>query len=308
MPVPYCHVVDVVRKFDPTLTESEIDGDSYIGNEDREQIRARIDAVSDEWDRSTGTPMRLVRVGSSGNPRTYERHDAVRQSGYSPLTVSLDNGDIVPLDSNSGDKLEVRTGRDSWEDVTDQEGDEWVLDHDTGQLKLFRLLVNRVYFEAPDERYARLTYRYGALGGARDRGGETTLDRSLAGSDSDTSISVTSAARLPADGGVMLLSSESEEEYVRVTDVDTSNDMLTVVRGIRATTVTSHAAETAVHFCPLSVRDAVAAKTARELLRYEDWVDQLVETGDGPGAADKMASWQDAWKDALSKHSSVRRL
>lgn len=306
MPTPYCHVVDPLRKFNPQLTEGTLDNEDYIQNADREQVRARIDAVSDEWDQTTGTPMREVRVGSAGDPRTYERHDADRNQGYSPLTVSLNNGDIVPLDSTSGDALEIRTGRDTWEDVTDDEGDSWVLDHDRGELKLYRLLANRVYFEAPDERYVRLTYRYGALGGGRNRGGETTLDSKV--TDSETSLSVADAARLPADGGVMLIASDTVDEYVRVTDVNTSTDTLTVTRGTRATTAKPHSAGATVHYCPPAVRDAVAAKVARELLMYDDWVDDLANAGDGLSDSDKLDTWQRAWDQAASKHSAVRTL
>jgi len=305
MPVPYCHLVDVLRKFNPQLSESAIDLDDYIGYEDRAQIRARIDAVSDEFDQQTGTPMRLVRRGSPGDPRTYEYHDADRPDRRTfPLRVDLDGRDIVPLDPDAGDTLEVRQGRDDWDDITDGEGDEWWLDHETGDLKLFQLLVSRVYWEAPDERYLRATYRHGALGGGRDRGGQTTLDSQA--DDTATNLSVADAARLPNGGGVMLLGAGDDAEYVRVTDVDASTDTLTVSRGERATTATTHESGTPVHYCPLSVRDAVAAKAARELLRYEDWVDDLVEAGDGLGASDKMDAWQQAWQDALAKHSAVR--
>lgn len=306
MPVPYCTDIDVVRKFNPQLGEAALDANDYIGNEDREQIRARIDAVSDEFDESTGRAMREVRVGSPGAPRTYEYYDAQRQRHRFPLLVDLDHQDIVPIDPDAGDTLEVRDGRDSWDDITSEEGDEWFLNYEDGELKIFELLVNRIYFEAQDERYLRATYRHGALGGGRRRGGQTALDGQV--DDSGTSLTVTDSARLPADGGVMLVGTGAGAEYVRVTDVDTSMDTLTVTRGIRATSKTSHASGTPVHYCPLEVRDAVAAKTARELLRYDDWVDELVEAGSGLGASDKMDAWEQAWTDACAKHSVVHRM
>jgi len=306
MPVPYCTDIDVVRKFNPQLGETALEQNDYIGNEDREQIRARIDAVSDEFDENTGVAMREVRIGSPGAPRTYEYYDAKRQRNRYPLEIDLDHEDIVPIDPNAGDTLEVRKGRDSWDDITAEEGDEWFLNYDDGELKIFDILVDRIYFEAPDERYLRATYRHGALGGDRRRGGETTLDGQI--TDSTTSLSVTDSARLPADGGVMLVGTGPDAEYVRVSDVDTSTDTLTVTRGIRATSEKSHDDGAPVHYCPLEVRDAVAAKTARELLRYDDWVDELVEAGQGLGASDKMDAWEQAWTDACANHSTVRRM
>jgi hypothetical protein len=306
MPVPYCTDIDVVRKFNPQLGEAALNQNDYIQNNDREQIRARIDAVSDEFDENTGRAMREVRVGSPNSPRTYEYYDAQRQPHRFPLRVDLDHEDIVPIDPNAGDTLEVRDGRDSWDDITDAEGDEWFLDYDDGELKIFELLVNRIYFEARDERYLRATYRHGALGGGRRRGGQTALDGQI--SDSATSLSVTDSARLPADGGVMLVGTGTDAEYVRVTDVNTSTDALTVSRGIRATSSSSHPDQAPVHYCPLEVRDAVAAKTARELLRYDDWVDELVEAGQGLGASDKMDAWEQTWTDVCANHSVVHRM
>ncbi|MBX0325806.1 hypothetical protein EGH21_22570 [Halomicroarcula sp. F13] len=306
MPVPYCTDIDVVRKFNPQLGEAALEANDYIGNEDREQIRARIDAVSDQFDESTGRAMREVRVGSPGSPRTYEYYDAQRQRHRYPLEIDLDHEDIVPIDPGAGDTLEVRDGRDSWDDITAGEGDDWFLDYDDGELKIFELLVNRIYFEARNERYLRATYRHGALGGGRRRGGQTTLASQI--DDSATSLSVADSARLPADGGVMLVGTGTDAEYVRVTDVDTSTDTLTVARGIRATSAASHASGDTVHYCPLEVRDAVAAKTARELLRYEDWVDELIEAGNGLGASDKMDAWEQSWTDACANHSAVHRM
>jgi len=308
MPVPYCTDIDVVRKFNPQLGEAALEANDYIQNNDREQIRARIDAVSDKFDENTGRAMREVRVGSPGAPRTYEYYDAQRQRHRYPLEVDLDHQDIVPIDANAGDTLEVRDGRDSWDAITSDEGDEWWLDYEDGELKIFELLVNRIYFEARDERYLRITYRHGALGGGRRRGGQTTLDSQVDDSTSTTTLSVADSARLPADGGVMLVGTGTDAEYVRVSDVDTSTDTLTVTRGIRATSATSHASGAPVHYCPLEVRDAVAAKTARELLRYDDWVDELVEAGQGLGASDKMDAWEQAWTDACANHTMVHRM
>lgn len=299
----YCHVVDVVRKFDPTVTESDIDSNDFLTNQDREQIRARIDAVGSELEQSTGQAWRLTRVGAKGAPETYEYQEASSgQHPREPMRVSLDHRQVLPIDSAEDDVIEIRDGKDSWEDVTSQSGDEFVLDHRTGTLKLYRRLLGWIYWDAPDDRYLRASYRHGALGGDQSLGGQTTLDGSL--SSSATSVDVTNAKRLPARGIVLL----GNDEYVRVTDVDRSNDTLTVSRGEQATSESSHDDGDTVHYCPEYIRDGVAAKTARELQIYDDYVDQLTQTGDGLAATAKLEAWQQAWKRILEQESDVRKL
>lgn len=299
----YAHPVDVLRKFNPQLTQNSLDQNDYIGNNDEQQIRARIDSVSNQLEAETGVAFRLQRTGSPGAPETYE-HQEVDGEPAPPMRVTLDHRNVLPIDSNQDDTIEVRTGKNDWKDITDQADDEFVLKHHEGVLEVYRFLIQRIYWDAADNRYLRATYRYGALGGSQDIGGQTTLDGSLGGSDSDTSVSVTNAARLP-NRGVLLL---GNDEYVRLTDVNYDTNTLTVERGVRATSAASHEDGDLVYYCPEYVRDAVAAKTARELLRYDDWVDELVEAGQGLGASDKMDAWQDSWERALRNESTVRRL
>ncbi|MEE6210851.1 hypothetical protein U3A55_11900 [Salarchaeum sp. III] len=310
MPVPYAHPVDVLRRFDGNLSLDEVTSDNPFGAPDVETIWARIRAVSQDWDSKTGTPLREVRSGSPGAPRTYEHHDADRTDGF-PLRVELDGDDIVPLDPEEGDVLEIRTGRDTWENITDQEGDDWVLLHESGDLKLFQLLVHRVWWEAPDERYLRACYRYGALGGDRERGGQTTLS-SNATTDAST-LSVTDASRLPADGGVVYVvdpaaTDATAGEYVRVTDVDVEADELTVVRGQERTDAASHDQGAFVHYCPKDVRDAVAAKTAEQLVEYDTSLEQVDGENASVTAQSKVDSWSEEYQNKLAEYSSVRRM
>ncbi|MEF8825436.1 MAG: hypothetical protein V5A34_05605 [Halapricum sp.] len=306
MPAPYCTVTDVLRRFDPGLSVADL-GSAVFGIDSAEDVRARIRAVSQDWDRDTGTALRHLRAGSPGAPRTYEYQNARRQRTRYPLRVELDHDDIVPFNAVAGDVLEIRTGRDNWDDVTDAEGDEWVLLHDSGELKVFEFLVDRIFFEAPDERYLRATYRYGALGGARGRGGETTLTSDV--DATSTSLSVTNAARLPASGVMLLPNPETDSsEYVRVTDVDTDTDTLTVQRGVNGTVVAGHDEGTAVHYCPQDVRDAVAGEAAAELIRY----DLSTQRQDSDDAAipprDKLEDWRQEYRRTKAKYSAVRRM
>lgn len=298
----YCHIVDVVRKFDPTITETEVDINDFITNEDRAQLRARIDAVCADFEDETGMAMRRGRFGAPNAPETYEHQDVANRRPSKPLWATLTYRPVLPFDSAENDTLEIRTGKDSWEDVTDSAGDEFVLDNRTGRLKLYRTLLNRIHWDAPDDRFLRATYRYGALGGSQYAGGQTTLDGDIA--DSDTSISVANAARLP-DRGVVLI---ANDEYARITSVDHSTNTLTVTRGLRATSAAAQSDGDAVHFCPENVRDAIAGQAARELVLYDDWVNRIVETEEGLQPSDKLDAWEDAYESLLSKHSEVRRL
>jgi len=128
MPLPYCTAEDIARKIDQPPDR--------LNSDERVRFETRARAASQRWDRETGSPARQVRVGAPGRKATWETHDAPRRSGF-PLVISLNNGDIQPLDASVGDAIEIRTGRDSYEDITDEEGDEWVIDNRRGQLKLF---------------------------------------------------------------------------------------------------------------------------------------------------------------------------
>ncbi|MBN1963470.1 MAG: hypothetical protein JW910_02415 [Anaerolineae bacterium] len=68
------------------------------------------------------------------------------------------------------------------------------------------------------------------------------------------------------------------EEYLHVTGVDTSADTITVVRGVRGTTATSHAQDTpiAVYVPPCDVQALC--------LRWATWLYQQVNAGIGGGA------------------------
>lgn len=298
----YCHVVDVLRKFNPTITETNIDNDSIVGNEDRAQIRARIDGVGSDLERKTGVAWRRNRKGSPGTPSTYEYQDVDGRRNTTPLRTSLDHRPVLPFDSAEGDTLEIRTGRDSWTDVTDEAGDEFILDYADGTLKLYRILIDRIRWDVPDDRYLRATYRYGVLGGDQQQGGQTTLDGSV--SPGDTTISVSDAARLPSRGILLI----NNSEYVRLTDVDHSADSLTVTRGERATSDESHSDGDVVHYAPEDIREAVAGRVAAELVRNDDVVDALPTPDDNVSYSDKTDALESEWQETLGQYADVKLL
>jgi hypothetical protein len=60
-----------------------------------------------------------------------------------------------------------------------------------------------------------------------------------------------------------------------------------------------------VHYCPVDVREAVAAKAAIELQSYADWLNELVD-GDGMRIKDKLEEWNKDWDKVLQQYAEVR--
>lgn len=296
--LPYCAPTDIRRKLD--LTAVQIDAD------ERDRYATRAAAASQEWDTTTGSPMRTVRVGASGAPETYEHHDATGLSRHPPVRVSLEHGSIVPIDSAQGDVIEVRTGRDSWDDVTAEQGDTWTLDNRRGQLKLYRILINRVRFEPTHERFVRLSYRHGGLGGDRESGATASLASDV--SDSATTLPVDEAARFVEPPFLAALGDTPSFEYVRVTDVDRDADELTVTRGERATTPSSHDAGATVQYTPPDVREAVAARAAELLTLDDDARTSVPDDGQLTSRSQRADRFREEWESACAQYASVMTL
>jgi len=300
----YCTPIDVFRHFNPQLNDNSLSSNAVIGSgDDRELIMGAIEDASGEFDDLTRRAHRTTRVGSPGAPPTYEYQGAdVYRANRWPVEVELDHDHILPFDSTEGDSLEIRTGKDTWQDITGEAGNQFVVDHRRGCITLYRRLRRMFWFDAPDRRYIRASYRYGGLGGSRNQGGQTSLTSDI--TDTDTTLDVEDASRLQSSGVIAL----GNREYVRVSSVDYDADTLTVSRGVRGTAAVAHTSGDVVHYCPLSVRNGVAARAAQEMVRYDDWVDQLVENGQGLDPQSKIDDWQSTWEQTLSKHSGVRRL
>jgi len=297
MPLPYCTPEDIARKIDQP--PGRIDAD------ERTRFGTRARAASQRWDRETGSPSRQIRVGAADRKATWETHDSPSRSGF-PLVISLNNGDIQPLDSSAGDAIEVRTGRDSFEDITDEEGDEWVLDNRRGQLKLYRFLVRRLQFEGPDERLVRLTYRHGALGGSRDEGAATTLSSSV--TSGDTTLSTNDPAAFPATPFVAGLGTSAGFEHVRVEEIDGGAGTVTVARGVQQTGADSHPEGTILQYVPPSVREAVAARAAVPIVLDDDARTAVPDDGQLTSRTDRAEELREQYRDAARSNSDVLTL
>jgi len=300
MPRPtYVTPLDVYRRFDPQVTQSQLDSNDQIGSpDDEERILAAIEEFSAEFERRA-RPFCEVRTGAGGN----YVYKSAKGKGF-PIHVYLDQMDIVPFDASAGDRIERRTGRDSWTDITNEEGSSWVADYRKGKLTLFEipgrghLPVLRRF----RDRFIRLSYRHGAPGGSARKGGQTTLGEALSADATPSDLSVADASRLPPSGGTMLIDGT---EYVRIDSVGADADTVSVdARGLRGTEgSTERASGQTVHYCPMDVRQAIAARTARELVLYDDWTAQLIDTANGPQPAPKLDEWQQTFDRTVARYS-----
>jgi len=296
----YCTHLDVLRKFDPKLEQSDLNNNDYIEHDDEEVITSRVEAVESDFETDTGHALRLQRVGSVGSPPTFESHTN-KYWKYTPSQVYLEHRRVLPIDPSAGDKIELRTSKDTWKDITADEGSRWTADYRKGVLRIFsRLHPSRSLRNIRDERFVRLTYRYGALGGDQNEGGQTALTNTLAKSATGT-VKVDDASRLPANASILFIDGS---EYVRVSDVDPSNDEITIdTRGLRLTQDAERTSGSAVHYCPMGVREAIAAKAARELVLYDDYVDQQRATDiEGTG---KIENWQNEYDRVVARYRSM---
>lgn len=307
--------VDVVRQFDHTVTQTQLQNNTFQGTpDDRDMLASHLEDAEDEFRATADMDVRLAREGSPGNRETFEQvthkvkgHQAFKRAfsrvgrDYAVREVrrSLEHDRVMPFDTDEGDEAHVyrgtrRTGSDTWEDISGDAGDTWdIIDHRGGILvfhpaKLMRATVTgghglSVGGTRLDELRVAISYRHGALGGGRGLAGETALGETLDDSETPDAVDLTDAARLPGRGDVTLLVGD---EYLRA-DVDVPAGTMDVLeRGVRGTDATAHDGGARVRYTPGSVRKAVAARAAMTLIqagRYSAWLpdaDDEVDKGD----------------------------
>ncbi|ELZ96053.1 hypothetical protein C440_05667 [Haloferax mucosum ATCC BAA-1512] len=147
---------------DAVLTAASDTDPSTAPQWERDRAKRRAVAVTKTWVTETGKAFHPVRVGDPSEPRTWPVFDVQDAVSWSPATVLLDEQPL-PIDPAEGDALEVRDGRNSWDDVTSEEGDTWTLDYRRKRLRIYRRRFVRKPWDNPNTRFCRLTYRYGPL-------------------------------------------------------------------------------------------------------------------------------------------------
>lgn len=312
---------DAALAFDPTMLGGEIGNDSFFGtSDDADAVDSLIQNAESEFWQRVDSAFRQDEV------RRYEVHEIPR-SGHrayrlnfsavgtrytqGPEEVRLNHGRVFPFDSTtSPDAVEVRTGQNDWQDITANDSDDWDLVDPSNGIVLIE--VDNVFRThglefrtSMDKVWVRFKYRYGSRGGNIRVGGQTTLTDSITTNNTpDFTVGVTDASRLPPAPAIMLLIDESDptgtSEYVRVTNVDTTNDEITIGgRNQRLTTDTAFSSGDVVHYAPLFVRNAVAKKTAIELTQADDYSEWLPDTDIPLPAPRKIDEWRNDWQDAI---------
>jgi len=293
--------IDVLRKFDPQVTEDTLrnppDGKgAFLGRDDDwEPIVARIEGVESRVERETGQPHRKRTKGVPGNDESWvvpNRTDLQQTSPYPRIYVNLPDKHIRAVT-----EVQVRARFQFDSGPTVVEPDNYDLNHTDGTLNIRRSWIPSGFWDHIEHAgyNVRLKYEYGALGGATDRAGQTETTEtteSIAEGDSSPTVDVDSGGRLPPSGTMLL-----GEEYVRAT-VDGETDTVTLEdRGLRGTTIKSHDSGTGLHYCPIHVREAVAALAAIELVAFVDKIDEAV--GDQFDPSQKRDTWQHEWDSLI---------
>lgn len=265
-----------------------LDSNAILGTEDdRGYLTTELDRAESRWDREA-TPMKPVPVGSESVPKY---HSAKGKPW--PVRLYLDHDNIHPFDPNMGDFIELRTGRDQYHPVTNQEGTAWTADYDQGIITVHRAPGRGQLpaFYRIRDKFAKLSYHISA-GGDLFSAGQTTLGEDLAVDDTGT-IDVADAERLPESGETVLLGGT---EYAYVSSADHDADTIELEeRGVDFTAATGHSTGDEIHFCPSEVRDAVALMAAVRLGRGEDFTE---------GAFDGELDWEtkiEAWNDEITR-------
>lgn len=298
----YAHITDVVRKYNPQLTEQNIRDGELLRNQDEDQLWAAIEDAEARFESRTGNPQREVRVGEPSRPRTWETHSADLRRHQAGIKFWLDNKRVRPLDPDKGDSIQIRRGRHDWQDIT-ANTERYNFDHTKGWVRVFtRFAGGRYLRKAAQDKALRITYRHGAPGGTRRVPGQTELTAKAA--SGDTTLSVEDPTMMPRGNAIAFLGGT---EYVSVTGRNPDAGTVDVARGVRATDSKSHSAGSTLHYCPLSVREGIAARAAKELLTHEGWVTELA-SGEGLDTKSKMQEWQEMFDETVGEFAEVRAL
>jgi hypothetical protein len=328
-----CLPIDVSKLFDSTVTQTQLDNDTFVGStDDKDTLASYIEDAAGEFRQQTDVTMQLSRVGVPGNRETFEQtthkisgHKLTKitfsgvWSDYLPTEkeMVLDNTRLLPFDSSTGDAVYLYKGLDesgnAWEDVTADQGDIWdILDHVGGRFVFSPARIAEEYIDTVSTargtvpsflkriRFA-ISYRHGAQGGSRQRATSTDLDEDITDTQTGT-VSVTDGSGFPTDGGASIIVL-IDREYVRVVPDPSNNQMEIVERGVRGTDGASHNSGERVQYTPPAVRKAIASRAAMSVIDSGRYQSFLPGEEDSISKGDMMDDFQSTWQttvDALS--------
>jgi len=331
--ISLCLPVDVSRAFDATVSQAQIDADTFMSTgDDPDLLISYIEDAEDEFRQRTDEDMRVSRVGVAGKRETFEEqtyslngHKQYRARyseftfdyDYDEKTLRLDNERILPFDSAEGDAVYAYRGLTGdgsmWEEITDEEGSSWAIVNYVGGVmnvhpsEVYEVMFGRVGGvprggAALDNLRLAISYRYGGLGGSLKRTAQTTLDTSL--TDTATgSTAVGDGSRLPTDGTGGSIILKIGGEYVEV-DPDPGGDSIDVLaRGVRGTSGEAHDSGDRVVYTPPAVRKAVASRAGMDLISSSQYRGFLPDMDAELKESDMYNNLESTWQatvDALS--------
>jgi hypothetical protein len=283
----YIAPIDAIKHLDSSIDDADI-GDNFSIEASKETIRRFIEDVEADFeDRADDFVPTTV---------TEELHEGIdRDHG---LTVYLDHRNLMSFDTNQGDKVELRTGQDSWTDVSDNV----FVDETDGVIEIDRNHLRTTGYSYPDQTGYRIraTYRYGT---GSDRSGETSLDGAIGTGDPDITVDVDDASKI-SEGAMILINGS---EYFFVESRNTAQDQLTLSgRGLRGTQIQSHSPGDIVRYVPLDVARGISAKVAAILIQQDHFIDTLMEGGEDTSIDNSKVydDLTDEYEQMIARYSS----
>jgi hypothetical protein len=325
--------VDVIRRIDVTVSNAQLSTDTVLNSaDDVDAFASAIEDAEGEFKRRVGLSSRVSRVGIPGQRETFEQatyktsgHKLTKAtfsgvySDYLPEQgdILLENNRVVPFDSTEDDAVYFYTGLDTdgdtWQDITDEEGEVWqLLDHRNGRFTFDPdALVDEVVGGVGGLRSMpsflkrfrfAISYRHGILDRDSAQVGQTDLGQSI--DDSQTGgVSVDDVAVLSRGRVSSTAILRIGREYVTAEYDRAAGEVLIQERGVRGTTATSHDSGETVMYVPPEYRKAVASRAGMEIAtssRYTDWLPDTEDSMDRPQVVDELEATWDGIVNALS--------
>ena len=317
--------IDVVRRFDATISESQIDANQVLSSgQDYDTIASAIEDAEGEFKRLVGLSSRVSREGIPGKRESFEQptyktsgHQLTKATfsgvwtDYLPeqQDIRLENTRILPFDTAEDDAVYFYQGLDAderWTDISDKQGEVWdILDHRDGVFTFdpYALVdevvgVNLHGISTTPSFLKRfrfaISYRYGILDRDSSQVGQTDLADSLTASQTGAvavdDVDILSRGRVSSTAVLRIGSEYVTAEYDRP-----NGDLDIIERGVRGTEAVDHDAGETVMYTPPEYRKAVAARAAMDIAtsaRYSEWLPNTDDSMDREAViAELEATW-----------------
>jgi hypothetical protein len=325
--------VDVIRRIDVTVSESQIDANQVLSSgQDYDAFASAIEDAEGEFKRMVGLSSRVSREGIPGKRETFEQptyktsgHALTKAtftgvwSDYLPeqQNIPLKNVRVLPFDSAEDDAVYFYMGLDAdgsdWIDITDEKGDAWdIVDHRSGLFTFdpYTLIDDVIDYNAGSLRSMpnflkrfrfAISYRHGILDRDSSQVGQTALSNTVTagqtGGVAVDDVDVLSRGRVSSTAVLRI-----GPEYVTA-EYDRANGEVDIIeRGVRGTEAVEHDAGTTIMYVPPEYRKAVASRAGMEVAtssRYTGW---LPDADDSMDRSEVIAELEATWSgivDAL---------